>query len=103
MNGITDPGHKYIKDKFLIPKKDDDTQLFKYDSTNSYYSILSQKPASKNKNYLIKEIVMEVKEETRKQTEPNKDKNETETEEKEKEKDNEKDNDKDNNDKDKDS
>ena len=47
LSGLSTGDYKYIKDKFIVPKKDEETQLFRYDSTNSLYSILSQKASSK--------------------------------------------------------
>ena len=64
MNGITNSEYKYIKDKFPIPKKDEDTQYYKYDSSSSFYIILTQKLQS---IYFINiiwiEVVTEIKEE----------------------------------------
>lgn len=39
MNGlITSTDFKHVKEKFILPKKDDETGLFKYDPSSSFYT-----------------------------------------------------------------
>lgn len=47
---ITHPDYKYLKEKFVIPLKDEETSLFKYDVTNPQYASIW--PKSKYNKYI---------------------------------------------------
>ena len=40
---ITHPDYKYLKDKFNIPLRDEETELLKYDVTNPLYANIMPK------------------------------------------------------------
>jgi len=47
LNGITNNDYKFIKDRMPLPKKDEESELYKYDSVSSFYYILLPKTTSK--------------------------------------------------------
>ena len=38
---IKNPEFKLVKEKFIIPKRDEDTGMFKFDSSNQFYQNLN--------------------------------------------------------------
>ncbi len=45
---ISHPEYKYLKEKFVIPQKDEETELLKYDLTGQQYASVIPKAMSKN-------------------------------------------------------
>jgi hypothetical protein len=45
---ISHPEYKYLKEKFVIPQKDEETELLKYDITGQQYASVIPKAMSKN-------------------------------------------------------
>jgi hypothetical protein len=51
---ISHPDYKYLKDKFVIPKKDEETELLKFDFASPHYANVIPKGFLSKKTIKIK-------------------------------------------------